>query len=300
MKVSSFLYFARFGIETILFHRKKPILGTVIVTDKCNLQCKHCSVNNITAVVHPYHQIRDEMRQLYDMGVRILFFCGGETFLWKDGDRGLRDLVIEAKRMGFLIVNVVTNGTFPLDLPEADLILLSLDGDRERHNAIRGDTYDTIMDNIEKASSDNICFYMAVNQINQDAIRHVCLTAKCMSNVRAVSFNFHTPYPDTRDLALSREEKTVCCKTITQMMREGAPVFNLKSAFPYLIDNKFPTPCHQCVVIENGRVSTCGRCIEVPGLCEQCGYFFVAEYTLLFRGNIKIMLEMLKTYLKYI
>lgn len=300
MKISSFLYFARFGMETILFHRKKPILGTVIVTDKCNLQCRHCSVNNITAVVHPFRQIRDEMRQLYDMGVRILFFCGGETFLWKDGGMGLRDLVIEAKKMGFLIVNVVTNGTFPLDLPEADLILLSLDGDRERHNAIRGDTYDTIMANIEKATSDNICFYMAVNQINQGAIRDVCLTARHMPHVRAVSFNFHTPYPDTKELALSREEKAACCETITQMMREGAPVFNLKSAFPYLIDNKFPTPCHQCVVIENGKVSTCGRCIEVPGLCEQCGYFFVAEYTLLFRGNIRIMMEMLKTYLKYI
>lgn len=300
MKLSSFLYFAGFGIETILFRKRKPILGTVIVTDKCNLQCKHCSVNNITAIVHPFAQIRQEMRQLYDMGVRILFFCGGETFLWRDGDMGLRDLVIEAKKMGFLIVNVVTNGTYPIDLPEADLILLSLDGDRERHNAIRGDTYDMIMHNIAEATSDNICFYMAVNQINQGAIRDVCLAAKDMPNVRAVSFNFHTPYPDTRDLALSREEKAACCETITQMMEEGAPVFNLKSAFPYLITNRFPTPCYQCVVIENGKVSTCGRCIEVPGLCEQCGYFFVAEYTLLFQGNCRIILEMLKTYLKYI
>ena len=85
-----------------------------------------------------------------------------------------------------------------------------------------------------------------------------------------------------------------------RMMKEGTPIFNLKSAFPYLIENKFPTPCYQCVVIENGKISTCGRCIDVPGLCEQCGYFFVAEYTLLFRGNPKILLEMLKTYLKYI
>ncbi len=300
MKLSSFLYFAGFGIETILLRKKKPILGTVIVTDKCNLQCKHCSVNNITAIMHPFAQIQQEMRQLYDMGVRILFFCGGETFLWRDGEMGLRELVTEAKKMGFLIVNVVTNGTFPIDLPEADLILLSLDGDRERHNAIRGDTYDTIMTNIVSATSDNICFYMAVNQINQGAIRDVCLAARDMTNVRAVSFNFHTPYPDTKDLALSREQKAVCCETITQMMEEGAPVFNLKSAFPYLIDNRFPTPCYQCVVMENGKLSTCGRCIEVPGLCEQCGYFFVAEYTLLFQGNCRIILEMLKTYLKYI
>ena len=300
MKLSSFAYFARFGLKTILFRKTDPILGTVIVTDRCNLHCRHCSVNNITSIIHPSRQIRAEMETLYAMGVRILFFCGGETFLWADAGRTLRDLVIEAKAMGFLIVNVVTNGTFPLELPEADLILLSLDGDRERHNAVRGDTYDTIMENVARASSDNICFYMAINQINKDAVRQVCALARSTKNVRAVSFNFHTPYPDTRALALSRAEKARCCADIADMMRQGAPVFNLKSAFPYLIDNSFPTPCRQCVVMENGKLSTCGRCIDVPGLCEECGYFFVAEYTLLFRGNFKILLEMLRTYLKYI
>lgn len=300
MRLSSFFHFATFGVKTILFGKKNPILGTVIVTDKCNLHCKHCSVNNITAVVHPYEQIRNEMQQLYDMGIRILFFCGGETFLWKDGERNLRDLVIEAKQMGFLIVNVVTNGTFPIDLPEADLILLSLDGGKQRHNEIRGDTYDIIMKNISNATADNICFYMAINQINKEYVRDVCITARDTKNVRAVSFNFHTPYLDTKELALTREEKAACCATITQMMKEGAPVFNLKSAFPYLIENRFPTPCYQCVVMEDGKLSTCGRCIEVPGLCEQCGYFFVAEYTLLFQGNPKIIFEMLQTYLKYI
>ena len=300
MKLSSFLYFANFGIKTVLFRKKDPILGTIILTDKCNLKCRHCSVNNITAVVHPYKQIRQEMALLYKMGVRILFFCGGETFLWQDSGKTLRDLVIEAKQTGFLIVNTVTNGTFPIDLPEADLILLSLDGNREKHNQIRGNTYDTIMNNIQHASSDNICFYMAVNQINKNTIKDVCQKAMKLPNVRAVSFNFHTPYPDTKELALSREEKSRCCAVITQMMKKGAPVFNLKSAFPYLINNTFPTPCHQCVVMENGKLSVCGRCIDVPGLCSQCGYFFVAEYTLLFRGNEKIIWEMLRTYLKYI
>jgi len=131
-------------------------------------------------------------------------------------------------------------------------------------------------------------------------VEHVCKTARDMKNVRAVSFNFHTPYPDTKELMLSKEEKKECCDTILRMMEEGAPVFNLKSAFPYLIANRFPTPCHQCVVMENGKLSICGRCIDVEGLCEQCGYFFVSEYTLLFGGNPKIILEMLRTYLKYI
>ncbi len=300
MKFSSFLHFAKFGIKTVLFKKKEPILGTVIITDRCNLHCKHCSVNNITAVIHPYEQVRNEMQTLFDMGVRILFFCGGETFLWRDKDKTLRDLVIEAKKIGFLIVNVVTNGTFELDLPEADLILLSLDGDREHHNEIRGDTYDAILANIERATSDNICFYMAINKINHGVVRHVCELARDTKNVRAVSFNFHTPYPDTRNLALTKEQKAECCEVIKQLMKEGAPIFNLKSAFKHLINNTFPTPCHQCLVIENGKISTCGRCIDVDGLCAECGYFFVAEYTLLFGGNIKVIFEMLRTYLKYV
>lgn len=300
MKLSSFLQFAAFGVKTILLHKKYPILGTIILTDKCNLHCKHCSVNNITGVIHPYRQIRREMLKLYDMGVRILFFCGGETFLWHSDGHSLRDLVREAKQMGFLIVNVVTNGTFPLDLPEADLILLSLDGDRARHNAIRGDTYDAILKNVNAATADNICFYMAINQINKGAVAHVCRLARDLKNVRAVSFNFHTPYPDTQELALSTRDKARCCRTIARMMKEGAPVFNLKSAFLYLIHNRFPTPCHQCVVMENGVLSTCGRCIHEPGLCSRCGYFFVAEYTLLFQGNPRIIWDMLWTYLKYI
>lgn len=300
MKISSFAYLASFAAKTILFKKKDPILGTIIVTDKCNLHCKHCSVNNITAIMHPYEKIHKEMEQLYDMGVRILFFCGGETFIWRDGKRTLRDLVVEAKNMGFMIVNVVTNGTFPLDLPEADLILLSLDGDKQRHNEIRGDTYDLIMKNISEATSDNICFYMAINQINKSCIEDVCRTARNTKNVRAVSFNFHTPYEDTKELALTKEEKAECCRVIGQMMKEGMPIFNLKGAFPYLIENNFPTPCHQCVVMEDGKLSTCGRCIEVPDLCEKCGYFFVAEYTLIFKGNLKIIFQMLRTYLKYI
>ena len=76
MKFSSFIHFARFGMQTILFRKKEPILGTIIVTDKCNLQCKHCSVNNITGVIHPYAQIRNEMQQLYDMGYGFCFSVG--------------------------------------------------------------------------------------------------------------------------------------------------------------------------------------------------------------------------------
>jgi len=300
MRPSTLIRFSAFGLSTILFKRKKPILGTIIITDECNLSCKHCTVNNITAVLYPYGQIQQEMRLLYQMGIRILFFCGGETFLWQSEGKNLRDLVVEARSMGFLIISVVNNGTFPLDLPEADLILLSLDGGRERHNIIRGDTYDKIIQNIQAATADNICLYMAINQINKDDIQSVCGLARSEPNIRADSFSFHTPYPGTEDLALSVSEKADCCQVISDLISRDYPIFNLKSAFPFLVHNQFKTPCHQCVVIENGKLSVCGRCVDIPGLCDHCGYFFAAEYSLVFDGNTRVIRDMLHTYLKYL
>lgn len=78
MKINHLIKLGAFGISTILFRRKKAILGTIILTDKCNLHCKHSSVNNLTAAVHPYTKIKDEMESIYKQGIRILFFCGGK------------------------------------------------------------------------------------------------------------------------------------------------------------------------------------------------------------------------------
>ncbi|MGL4738122.1 MAG: radical SAM protein [Cellulosilyticaceae bacterium] len=300
MKISSLMKLGTFGVSSILLKRKKSILGTIILTDCCNLSCQHCAVNNILGEIYPYTQIRKEMQILYEQGIRILFFCGGETFLWQSEGQTIKDLVREAKEMGFLIVNVVTNGTLGLDLPEADLILVSMDGDKVHHNLIRGETYDQIIDHIKAAPCNNVCLYMAINQINKEAIESVAQVAKDLPTVRAVSFNFHTPYVGTEALSLTQEEKVACCEEITHLMKRGYPIFNLKSAFPYIVSNKFKTPCYQCVVMEKGKQSICGRCIEEPGLCDQCGYFFAAEYALLFGGNVKVIWDMLTTYTRYI
>lgn len=300
MNIKSLLELFRFGITTILFKRKDPLVGSLILTDRCNLACKHCAVGNLTGMDYSYAQIRADMEILYAQGVRILFFYGGEPFLWRDQGKTLRELVIEAKGMGFILVSVVTNGTFPLTVPEADWILVSLDGGRVRHNEIRGDTYDLILDHIQKAAAGNICLYMAINKINLGDIETVCEIAKTTRNVRAVSFNFHTPYPGTELLKLSLEEKQACCLRIANQMEQGTPVLNLKSALPSIAVHGFKTPCWQCVVMENGKQWVCGRCIDIPGLCEECGFFFAAEFSLLFSGKARVVLDMIKTYGKFI
>lgn len=300
MKVKDFISLSIFGMKTILFKMRKPILGTIILTDYCNLSCKHCAVNNINKVMYPYEDIVEEMNKLYSEGIRILFFCGGETLTWKDGNKTIRHLIKEAKKIGFLIVNIVTNGTIDLDIPEADVIFLSLDGMKENHNLIRGDTFDTILSNVSKASFSNICVYMAVNNMNYKDIEALCKLVKETSNLKSISFNFHTPYEGTEHLSLTREQQVQAVNSIKSMIKSGYPVFNLYSALDYYLENNWDRPCYQCIVSENKKRFICGRCVEIEGLCEKCGYLFAVEFSLLCRGNIRLIFDMIKTYLKYV
>ncbi|NTW71755.1 MAG: isoprenylcysteine carboxylmethyltransferase family protein, partial [Eubacteriaceae bacterium] len=73
-KLSSLVKFSYFGLTTVLFKRKTPLVGSIIITDKCNLSCKHCSVSNIQAVLYPYSRIKADMKKMHEEGVRVLLF----------------------------------------------------------------------------------------------------------------------------------------------------------------------------------------------------------------------------------
>lgn len=285
-----------FGLSTVLFRRRDPIVGSLIVTDRCNLACRHCAVANLRRVDYPFATLQQDLRRLRAQGVRILLLYGGEPLLWHDGTRTLRDVIAEARSLGFGWVGVVTNGTRGVDLPEADLVLVSLDGTREHHDAIRGRTYDRILAAIETATTPNLCLYMAVNRENVDDVEDVARLATALPAVRGVSYNLHTPYPGTEELALDPGQRRDVCERITTLIRDGYPVVNLAAALPRVADLSAPRPCPQCVVVEDGEQWTCGRCSEIPGLCEQCGFTFAAELSLLFRGDPAVLAEVVRRY----
>ena len=285
-----------FGLSTVLFRRRDPIVGSLIVTDRCNLACRHCAVANLRRVDYPFATLQQDLRRLRTQGVRILLLYGGEPLLWHDGTRTLRDVIADARSLGFGWVGVVTNGTRGVDLPEADLVLVSLDGTREHHDAIRGRTYDRILAAIETATTPNLCLYMAVNRENVDDVEDVARLATALPAVRGVSYNLHTPYPGTEALTLDPGQRRDVCERITALIRDGYPVVNLAAALPRVADRSAPRPCPQCVVVEDGEQWTCGRCSEIPGLCEQCGFTFAAELSLLFRGDPAVLAEVVRRY----
>lgn len=300
MLTKHFLALALRGLQITFLGSRRPLVGTIVLTDRCNLDCKHCAVHNIECAMYKYSVIRDEMESLYCDGVRILFFCGGETFLWEDSGKRIHDLVRDAKQIGFYIVNIVTNGTLEMQIDGADILFLSLDGNRETHNRIRGDVFDTVMQRLAETNHRNFCVFMAVNNQNYTEIESMCRFVKEHSRLNSISFNLHMPYPGTESLSLSPQQRAESVETIRSMIDQGYPVFNLKSSLDVYLDNRWKRPCPVCVVSENGKRFLCGRCIEIPGLCEQCGYLFAAEFAQLFSGRPRVVWDVVRTYLRFV
>lgn len=293
MQISSYAFFARHALATLATGRHIPILGTVILTDRCNLHCRHCAVNNVQGRMATWHEVRSDLEHLFARGVRILFFCGGEVFLWKDGEHGLDFLVREARRMGFRIVNIVTNGTLGISVPGVDVTFLSLDGLKEQHDLIRGETFDTILSNLDRAPKANVCVYMAINQRNLQDIRSLAEFARTHPRLNAISFNLHTPYPGTESLTLTESQKHAAIEEIRALIHEGFPVFNLASTLDAFLANQWPRPCPECLVMESGKEFVCGRCSAIPGMCKVCGYLFAVEFSQVYSGNLAAATEAL-------
>ena len=279
MKTTDMLHYIFYSAFIFLFHKERPMFGTLILTDRCNLSCVHCKLSGYRNEIYSFEEVCADMTLMYKKGVRILCFSGGEIALWENETHTLKELIEIAKKMGFWYVILATNGTIPIDYGEADFILISVDGTRESHNRIRGNCYDDVLNTIQSRRSDRIVIYMAINKWNQHAIGEVCELAKREPSVRAVSFNFHTPFSGTEELLLDREEKIDCCQKIRQYMKAGYPILNLKSCFSTIAEGNFQKPCRQMMVMDHGEEMQCNRCIRQAGLCKSCGYFEAAEIT---------------------
>ncbi|MGD2147811.1 MAG: radical SAM protein, partial [Anaerolineae bacterium] len=108
------LTYTEFGesLNARIAGRRVPISGTAELTERCNLDCAHCSINlppdDLEARDRELsvHQWRDLLHQIAEEGCLSLLLTGGEPLLRPD----FLDIYDYAKGKGFLIT-LFTNGT---------------------------------------------------------------------------------------------------------------------------------------------------------------------------------------------
>lgn len=235
MKVSRVLYLAQYYARARFFNDKRPILAGMKLTHRCTLKCRQCPYWQRPVPDLPWERILDILPDIYRRGVRILILEGGEPMLWKDGGHGISDVVREAKRY-FYCTGVTTNGTLPLDVA-SDIIWVSIDGLKETHDRLRGQSFDRIIDNIRKSSHPKIFANITINKLNQQEISHLI---KYMAPiVKGITIQFFYPYPESEDLLLTWPERARVLDQLVELKQEGYPLTDSILALRTLRDNSW-------------------------------------------------------------
>jgi MoaA/NifB/PqqE/SkfB family radical SAM enzyme len=216
--------------------KRIPLLAGFKLTHLCNLHCIHCPFwENYDGTMLTFEQVKDVLRKLHRLGVRILILEGGEPFLWREGNCGLREVIEEAKKL-FYSVGVTTNGTFPLTI-NPHTIWVSIDGMKETNDRIRGETFDIIMNNIQQSSHPNILANITINRLNfreiPDLIRFL------NGKVKGITIQFHYPYEKNDSLYLSFAERRAVLDHLIELKKQGFPISDSFACLKALKENSW-------------------------------------------------------------
>ncbi len=282
---SQVLYFTAHMARARLFGVKRPLLNGFKLTYRCNLNCAACPFWRQPRPDVPYDVAVAAMDQLYADGVRLLILEGGEPFLWRDGSKRLEDLVAEAKRR-FFSVSVVTNGTLPIET-SADIVWVSMDGLRETHNALRGNSFDRAVANIRASAHPKILANITIGARNW---REIPDLVRFLSDLtKGITIQFYYPFEGTDNLMLSTEQRDWALDQLMALKREGLPVLNSYATLRRLKRNTWR--CHPWLIstTEPDGAITHGCYLRNRAAihCEYCGFAAHAEISLAYDFNLE-------------
>jgi sulfatase maturation enzyme AslB (radical SAM superfamily) len=240
------------------------------------LNCRHCSVANRDIPDLTFKEVETGLRSLYAMGMRYLYIEGGEPFLWRDNSKSLKDVIHLAREIGFRFIVVYTNGTFPI-IADANTVFVSLDGLKDTHNKIRGNTYDRIVSNITKSPHKKLLINYTINKKNEKEIEQFCYEISKIEKIKGIFFYFYTPSHGIDDLYLGSDERKNIIKRILKLKKTGYKILNSKAALMGIYNDSWKRPNKLSYLYANKKLYQCCRSIGNSEICKHCGYLGLTE-----------------------
>ncbi len=269
------LYGIKYVLNHYLLRKPMPLIRGLVLTNRCNLRCQHCRLDERAPNDLDFEEVVAAIDAFHGEGGRCLYLEGGEPFLWHDGRHGLNDVVDYAHGIGFLTVVIYTNGTHPIGT-SADTVFVSMDGLRATHDALRGESFDRIVGNIQDSAHASLYINYTINNRNKDEIRAFCEYVQGMERIRGIFFYFHTPYYGRDALYIEPEEKHRILQDLLRL-RKHYRILNSRAGLHAALRNDWKRPVDACSVYEKGAVYRCCRYSDDPALCQECGYLSYAE-----------------------
>jgi len=286
--------YVAFAGRTFLLRRTQPYLFILVLNDRCNLNCFYCESKNTGRYDLDAIRALAALNGARARGHRALVFTGGEPMLWRDGDLTIADIVSHARKIGFLDIAVFTNGTFPLSVPGCTYIV-TIDGTRDIHNAIRNHTYDRILDHV-RAARTKVIASMTISRTNETHLETAVEEIAATGVFAGITFNLLTHRPEVvAQHGFLGPERKALLDRLWRLKKQGFPIVLSKSAYKAMRANNWKRPVRQIELAAAGELFVCCRDVGRPEVCRNCGYTSCVEIAQALRGRPGAILELLKS-----
>lgn len=300
-KLFQFYYFLLFWIKSMTSKKfRKPLLAGIKLTNICNLKCLHCPFwRSEKKQSLSWEEVKIILKKLYDDGIKIAIFEGGEPLLWRDPleNKNIND-VIKLSKTYFFSTSVTTNGTLDLSGIDSDIIFISLDGLEDAHNKIRGDVFNLIIENIKKNNkSKKIIVNITLSKINVDDA--ISLIKFLQGFVYGITIQFFYPYEGVENLSLSLLEKEKIINEIIKLKVRGFNILDSKTALRKMIKNNWKCEDYLVASVDpDGKINYgCYLKNRVKNIsCENCGFLAHCEISLSFQLNLDALISAKKIF----
>jgi MoaA/NifB/PqqE/SkfB family radical SAM enzyme len=185
-------------IRTSILHDKRPLACSLAPTLACNLTCSFCYTASprASAIAQKTPQLNHELTveafkelclKLRKGGIRHATLTDGEPFLTEQS----REKCKVATEI-FDQTWIVTNGTFGFPRFRNTLYIVSIDGDEETHDLIRGKgVFAKIRQNISTSVSKNCYCNTTLTKLNHGKIQVIVEAARNLG-ANGISFAWST------------------------------------------------------------------------------------------------------------
>lgn len=320
-------------IENKLYGKRTPIIATILITNRCNLKCFYCYAKVFNRQVEDLSKT-DIFRMIDDlkrMGTVLIILSGGEPLLRDD----VGEIINYIMKKNNLMCEVLTNGHFVEkridDLKKVDSLCISIDGDEESHDKIRGKgSYAKAIKALGLSLAHNIKtrIHTTLTKNNLSSLEHLVNLAQMYGvGLNCALASKHTDDPS---LKFSNGEVREFYVKLKQYKKRGYPILNAYSTLDYLINwplsysyvfyegDEMPRvkllPCKRkdftCYIDADGCLYPCATMWGKNGFnvldsgvqkawgnvlnlkCKSC--ITEVEVNMLFKGNLKSLLNIFK------
>ncbi len=224
--------------------RRFPFMVNWAITGKCNLKCTHCygEYGRVQNEEVPLDTIKKTIDALRAMGTKRITIEGGEPLVRKDAEEIISYIYDRGIEMSLCTNGVLLERHAGFIKDKIDLLVLSLEGCEEHHDALRGaGNFSKVLNAIEVAKKHNMRALIFTCLIDENINDIDFLIATAQKYAVNIAFNIGVAKVEKEGgrgqlNKVADDDYKAAFLKISNYKRNGAPVFYSESNFKQVLN----------------------------------------------------------------